>query len=173
MSEPYYDFDRCSLDESDDDAISLDDWKPSIKKKEIIQSSWRKEQIGNNFNQHPKRDDFKKIKMHLKSKVADAEIMDVFGITCETLMAIKQNRYSPINGISMDNLSKIYKEFDTIESNINKLNQAIKYLSKILFVDETSLKEFTDYCNNTKTRKLKEIVDSDADEDMDEFMDDL
>ena len=99
------------MDASCNEEITLDNWKPSTQKKHIQKSEWREKQNNGDFNQSPGIDELYKINMYLKKKYPDSEIMDVFGITSETLVAIKRNCYDPIDGISLDNQSKIYKEF--------------------------------------------------------------
>src|SRR6185369_10416128 len=93
IMEQSYNFDPCTLDDSQDDEVTLDNWKPTPKNDGIIQSEWRQKQIGNNFNQQPGIDELKKIDMYLKKKKSDADIMRAFGINAETLVAIKKNKY--------------------------------------------------------------------------------
>jgi len=158
MSETSYDFDPCTLDNSqDDEEITLDNWKPRTKSNEIIQSEWRQKQIGNNFNQEPGMDELKKIEMYLKKKKSDSDIMKTFGINAETLVAIKKNKYCPIDGISMDNLSKIYSEFKSLGTQILKLQRSSDYLSKILFIDPNDLKKYENFCVTGKENKEEKI----------------
>ena len=117
----------------------IDDWKPSEKPNGISQAEWRKKQIGTDYDQTPTLDDFKKIKMFLKKNHSDAEIMGVFGITANTLMAIKEDRYCPVDGIELDNLSKIYNEFQRVDKRANKLEVSLKYLIKFLFTEKEEL----------------------------------
>jgi DNA-binding Xre family transcriptional regulator len=145
-----YDFDRCTIDDSDKEGMTLDNWRPQTKKRAIIPSEWRRNQIGNNFDQQPGLDELKKIEMFLKRKTSDAEIMNAFGISAEMLIAIKKGKYCPIGGISMDNLSKIYAEFKHIHKSIEKLQRGIDYLSEVLFIEKDDLKKYKDYCKNEK-----------------------
>jgi DNA-binding Xre family transcriptional regulator len=133
MKEESYEFDPCSIDDSDKEAVTLDNWKPTEKKSTIVASKWRQEQIGDNFNQQPGIDELNKIHMHLKKKVSDAEIMHAFGITSETLIAIKKDKYDPVDGISLDNQSKIYKEFKRLEDRIDSLLRGINYIAECMF----------------------------------------
>lgn len=166
MKQELYEFDPCLIDGSDnqeeDEEITLDNWKPTAKRKKIMQSEWRKNEIGHDYNQQPSLDDMRKIKMHLNKDVSDGEIMQVFGINCETLLAIKKDNYCPVDGIKLDNLSKIYKHFDYIEKKLHYLKRANNYMSKLLFMDEISLKKFTDYCGkNFQTKIDKDEADYD------------
>ena len=106
MSEGSYYFDPTEIDNLDEDGEeSLDNWKPKAKKQELTQSEWRKNQIGDNFNQEPGLDDLDKIHSLIRKKAPDSEIMRVFGINAHTLIAIKERRYCPVDGISLNNLS--------------------------------------------------------------------
>ncbi len=134
--ESSYEFDPCSIDGSDEEDITLDNWKPSEDKPKIVPSKWRQEQIGNNFNQEPGIDDLNKIHMHLKKKAPDADIMKAFGINAETLIAIKKDKYDPIDGIALDNQSKIYKEFKKVEEKIESLLRGINHIAEIMFIDK-------------------------------------
>lgn len=112
-------------DTQDDDHVSIHDWKPSFSKGWIIQSDWRKRKIGNDFNQQPGFDDLQKIERYIRKKYPDSEIMQSFGISAETLTAIKGKRYCPIEGISNDNLSKIHEKFKKVQANIVALQRAV------------------------------------------------
>jgi hypothetical protein len=143
MSESSYEFDPCSIDGSDqeEEPVKMDDWKPGQKKPNIVQSEWRKNKIGKNFNQQPDLDDLKKIVGFLKKKVADAEIMQTFGITAETLVAIKKDKYDPIDGISMDNQSKIYKEFKRLQDMMEAYQRGLNFFASTLFGMEEGYKK--------------------------------
>lgn len=179
MQDESYEFDPCVLDESDrlndddlvngwrtvefedleDDGITLDTWAPvhSLNKKKLIPSNWRKEKIGNDFDQEPGLDDLKKIKKYLARKAGDSEIMQAFGINAETLVAIKNDRFSPVYGISTDNLSKVQNEFERLEKSIDKLNKAIKYIANILIIDPDELKYFKNkYIKKSKKSSFEE-----------------
>ena len=138
MSEASYEFDPCSIDESDkeEEPVTLDNWKPSNEKPVIVASKWRQDAIGTNFNQQPGIDELHKIHMFLKKKASDAEIMKAFGITCETLVAIKKDKYDPVDGISLDNQSKIYKEFKRLEERIESVLRGINHIAEIMFIDK-------------------------------------
>jgi hypothetical protein len=144
MSEASYEFDPCSIDESDkeDEPVTLDNWKPSTEKPKIVPSKWREEQIGTNFNQQPGIDVLNKIHMYLKKKASDADIMHAFGISAETLIAIKKDKYDPVDGISLDNQSKIYKEFKRIEDRIDSLLRGINNIAECIFIDKKSKDEY-------------------------------
>ncbi len=125
-----YEFDPCSLDGSDKDVpISIDSWKPTAKKDGIPRSDWRQQQNDGDYNQQPGLDDLKKIKIYLKKKYPDYQIMDAFGISCETLVAIKRNCYHPVGGIALDDQSKLYKHFSLIDKKISRICDALKFIS--------------------------------------------
>lgn len=149
-----YEFDPCTIDGSDEvkGEITLDNWKPSPKKNVIVQAQWRKEQIGDNFNQEPGIDEITKINMYLKKKKPDSEIMRVFGINAETLVAIKKGLYCPVEGIALDNLSKIHAEFNRLNNALTKVRRGIEYLAETLFIDKKDLQDFKNYCD----KKMKE-----------------
>lgn len=138
-----------------DKEISIDEWKPSEKSNKIIQGEWRKKLIGDNFDQTPSLDDFKKIKMYLKREHSDSEIMGVFGINANTLMAIKEGRFCPIDGIELDNLSKVYNEFQRIDKRANKMEVSIKYLVKFLFKTPEELEKYNEFCKEEGRKKNK------------------
>lgn len=146
MSEASYEFDPCSLDGSDKEApkekVTLDNWKPTEYKPKIVASKWRQESIGTNFNQQPGIDELHKILMYLKKKASDADIMHAFGISAETLIAIKKDKYDPVDGISLDNQSKIYKEFKRLEDRIDSLLRGINHIAKCIFIDKKSKDEY-------------------------------
>jgi hypothetical protein len=164
MPKNYYTFDPAELDGSQDDntdkedleeeKITLDNWKPTKKEPDTLkQSEWRKLQNGNNFNQEPGIDELKKIEMYLKKKKADAEIMNAFGINAETLIAIKRDKYCPVHGIHLDNLSKIYQEFKSIDQKISYIKRATHYLGNVLFIEQDALEEYKYYCKTGKMKK--------------------
>ncbi len=163
MNEGVYEFDPCEIDGSNEDGdeneeeVSLDNWQPIIVRKKIVQSNWRKDQIKNNFNQQPSLDDVRKIHAYLNKETPDSEILEAFGITSETLVAIKKDKYCPVDGIKFDTLTKIYKHFDFLERKLKYLSRANKYISKLIFMDETSLKKFTDYCENKQIKATKKV----------------
>lgn len=134
-----YEFDPCTLDGSDqdDDFVSIDDWKPRPKKERVPKSEWRQVQNAGRCNVQPGIDDIKKIKMYLKKPYPDIEIMESFGIDAATLIAIKRDKYCPIDGISLDNQSKIYNEFRKIEKTYDKIFDALAYLGDAMLVPGT------------------------------------
>ncbi len=134
MSEPSYEFDPCEIDGSNEEPVTLDNWKPTEHKPKIVMSQWRQDAIGDNFNQQPGIDELNKIHMFLKKKASDSEIMKAFGITAETLVAIKKDKYDPVDGISLDNQSKIYKEFKRLEDRIESLLRGINFIAEAMFV---------------------------------------
>jgi DNA-binding Xre family transcriptional regulator len=161
MSETSYEFDPCELDESEDEEVTLDNWKPKVFQKEIATSEWRQKSIGNNFNQHPGLDELKKIHVYLNKKVSDSDLMKAFGINAETLIAIKKNKYHPVDGISLDNLSKIYEEFDSIEKKIDNCLRAINYIASIIFLDSEEKDKYKLACKKPKKDKKKPKYDED------------
>jgi len=145
MEEQIYEFDPCSLDDHDEDDeefVSIDTWKPHVKKPKLVQSNWRKELIGNNFNQEPNHDDLIKIQHYLKKKFADSEIMTAFGISAEILVAIKKGKYDPLDGIALDTLSKIHYEFDRLQEKIDKIIRGMHYISREIFVDKNKMQAY-------------------------------
>lgn len=169
MSEASYDFDPCSIDGSDqEEPVTLDNWKPSTEKPKIIASKWREESIGNNFNQQPGLDELNKIHMYLKKKASDADIMKAFGITADTLIAIKKDKYDPIDGISLDNQSKIYKEFKRIEDKIESLLRGINYIAEIMFIDKKEKSEFKKSFKKPKKAKAGKKPKVEKNEECDE-----
>jgi hypothetical protein len=148
-----------------DNEYTLDTWKPSEKKEEMNQSEWRKNKNGNDYNQPPDLDDFRKIKMFLKKDKPDYEIMRVFGINAETLFAIKTNRYCPVDGISFDTLSKIFNEFHKLEKMIKKLKRSTKYISDVILMDDKNKKDYKDYCEEKGKYKKSEIDEIDEIDD--------
>lgn len=149
-----YEFDPCSIDDSnDEEEITLDNWKPTHQQPKIIQSKWRKEQIGENLNQEPSLDDIKKISFYIKKKIPDVEIMQTFGINSDTLVAIKRHRYSPTEGISYDTFCEIPFGFARIEDEVSYLRRGLEYISKVLFIQEEDKKMFIQYCENKNKPK--------------------
>lgn len=147
-----YDFDSCALNNSNEnDELTLDNWNPSSKQKKMIQPQWRKDQIGTNFNQQPGLDDVKKIKIFVKKKIPDFEIMHYFGINSETLAAIKQGKYCPAEGILINDLETMGKELKRINEILIKARRANDYIAQVLFIDNKDYKDYVDYCDNKKT----------------------
>lgn len=132
--------------------ITLDSWKPTKKNSTpmIVQSEWRKNHIGDNHNQQPGLDEIKKIMSFLKKKVNDSDIMKSFGVTAETLVAIKRGKYDPIDGISLDNQSKIYKKFSDISEEISLLKKSIDFIASVLFTDKEAKKLYKEALNKKK-----------------------
>lgn len=168
MSEASYEFDPCSIDGSDqeDEPVTLDNWKPSENKPKIVASKWRQESIGTNFNQQPGLDELNKIHMFLKKKACDADIMKAFGISAETLIAIKKDKYDPVDGISLDNQSKIYKEFKRLEDRIESLLRGINHIAECMFTDKKSK---ADYKKSFKKPKKAKIEKKPKDEESEEI----
>jgi len=155
MSEASYEFDPCSIDGSDqeDKPVTLDNWKPTADKPKIVPSKWRQDSIGTNFNQEPGLDELQKIQMFLKKKASDADIMKAFGITAETLIAIKKDKYDPIDGISLDNQSKIYKEFRKIDEKIEGFLRGLNYIAETIFFDKEEKDKFKKSMKKPKKAK--------------------
>lgn len=134
MVEESYEFDPCTIDGSDestDGFQSIDDWKPSITKRRIPRSQWREAQNQGRFDLKPGLDDLRKIEGFIKKKYDDYDVMEVFGINAETLIAIKHGNYDPLDGISLDNQSKIYREFKKVERDIQKISYALTMIADI------------------------------------------
>ncbi len=147
-----------------DEHITLDNWKPTTKINTMVKSQWRKEANGDHFDQKPGLDEIRKIKTHIKKSKKDYEIMEAFGIDCETLIAIKKDKYHPIDGISMDNLSKIYKAFGLIEKKITNLYQALNMLSDNAFDDKQTAQRML-FKSLIKVAKKKTITQDDFEDD--------
>jgi hypothetical protein len=162
MSEASYEFDPCSIDGSHIEEVTLDNWKPRENLPKISPSQWRQRQIGNDFNQQPGLDDLHKIHKYLNKKLSDSEIMNAFGLTAETLIAIKAGNYDPVEGISLDNQSKIYKEFRKIEEKMESFLRALNYIADIMFIDKKEKAEFKkSFLNaekNLKSRKMTNMM---------------
>ena len=107
--------------------------------------------------------------MHLKKKISDAEIMKAFGITAETLVAIKRHKYDPIDGISLDNQSKIYKQFSSLQEQIESQMRGLNHLADIIFrfVDKKEKEEFKKSFKKPKRAKAikKDKVNKNAEYD--------
>lgn len=158
-----YHFDAASIDGSDaDEEMTIDNWRPKVKKNELILSKWRQSQNGNNHNIQPGLDELKKIMMHLKKKHADSDIMKAFGITSETLVAIKRGCYSPIEGISLDNQSKIYEEFKKINKRLDIFNQVLSFLGDNVFENTGNRRQFRKLLGLDKKNKRAKKVDNDV-----------
>jgi hypothetical protein len=171
MERASYEFDPCSIDGSD--KVTLDTWKPTTNKPKIVASQWRQQQIGSNFNQQPGIDELHKIHMFIKKRASDADIMHAFGISAETLVAIKKDKYDPVDGISLDNQSKIYKEFKKIEDRIDGLLRAINFIAEAMFIAKEDKAAFKK--SFRKPKKLKEEIQtkSEKNEISEEFSEDL
>ncbi len=157
MSSRSYEFDPCSIDGSDKE-VTLDNWKPTVRTESIPKSEWRKVQNAGNYNQQPGIDELKKINMYLKRKYPDHQIMDSFGISSETLVAIKRDCYGPVDGISLDNQSKIYKEFTRLDKKIDRFLEAFKFLADNFIDSKDSAKRmaFKTIIGDSKKRKKEE-----------------
>ncbi len=134
MIEESYEFDPCTIDGSDkstDGFQSIDDWKPTITKRRIPRSQWREEANQGMFDLKPGLNDISKIEGFIKKKYDDYDIMEVFGINAETLIAIKRGCYDPIDGISLDNQSKIYREFKKVERELQKIKYELTLIADI------------------------------------------
>lgn len=51
--------------------------------------------------------------------------MDAFGISCATLCAIKEGRYTAISGIELSDLQKISIRFNQHEKKLEKMMEAL------------------------------------------------
>lgn len=169
MIEDSYYFDPTILDGSDldldnenqvtkkegiHDFVSIDEWKPTVKKeKKITPSAWRQKQIGDDYNQQPGIDELHKIQQYIKKKYPDAEIMNAFGLRAETMKAIREDRYCPVDGIELDNLSKIYIQFQIIKKDISDLHKSTTFILDTLFPKGNKNEAFVKYKNKLKEKK--------------------
>lgn len=146
-----------------DNYISMEQWEPAKKEEKIVQSQWRKNQVNENYERQPCLDDLRKINVFIKKKIPDHEIMRTFGINSDVMIAIKRKKYCPVEGIKLDNLCKIYIEFEKISKKINKIKRGNDYLASILLISDEEKTKYDNYCKtnadniNTikKTRKKK------------------
>lgn len=151
MDKSYY-FDPSSLDREDEnredvsEEITLDDWKPRKKGNKLIKSDWRRKQNGNDHNLQPSFDDVKKIKVYLQKRYPDIEIMEAFAISGDTLVAIKKDKYCPVEGILFDDLELVFDEIKNIKSAIKKLQKETSYIATNFFNDPDELKKFKLAC---------------------------
>jgi hypothetical protein len=95
--------------------------------------------------------------MYLKKKASDSDIMKAFGINAETLVAIKKDKYDPVEGISLDNQSKIYKEFKRLENRIDSLFNGIDHIAECIFITEEDKKTYKNSFKKTKAKKEKKV----------------
>lgn len=163
-----YAFDPCSIDGSDQEEVTLDSWKPSVKKDNLVMSEWRQTQNANSHDLSPGIDELKKIAAYLKKKKSDSDIMKAFGISSETLVAIKRGCYSPVDGISLDNQSKIHKEFVRLQKNLDKLKDTLLFIGEIMFTDDEMHKEFKKKLG-LKPKKAKTAEETDDEEEDEEL----
>lgn len=133
------------------DDVSIDEWKPNLPEKKLIQSKWRKEIIGDNYNQEVGLDELKKINMALKKKRPDYEILQAYGISSETLVRIKEGKLTPDTGNmrgklesdnNFDELLAIRKKINVLQSRIYGITSTFKELAKILYSDKDQQMEF-------------------------------
>jgi hypothetical protein len=163
-----YEFDPCQFDEPE--ATTIDNWKPSAgKTNNIVKSEWRQLQNAGRCNLEPGIDDLKKIEVRLKNKFPDSQIMDEFGITAETLVAIKRGCYCPIEGISLDNLSKIYKEFSSINIKIDKKIEKVFKVFAFLHDNVVPKKHKEKFKSITKNKQLKKVIEEILDDEDEEI----
>ena len=144
MMDELYEFDLDSLDDTDIDdgysIVSLDDWEPEKKTKTVPKSQWRSDYKDADPCQRPGLDEIRKINFYIKNKYPDHQIMDSFGISAEILVAIKSRNYCPVDGISLDNLSKIQKEFEKIDKKIELIYKALQFFADNGFNEADSFK---------------------------------
>jgi hypothetical protein len=138
----------------DQDNVSLDDWKPTESKYKIISSDWRKNEIGDNFNQRPELDDLLKIRKYLKKEVPDYQIMEAFGISSDILLAIKKDKYCPVEGILKDLYSQQIDDFKKqINSDFRDIKKKVAVIAKQL-----DILAKTETPKNVKTRAEENYV---------------
>jgi hypothetical protein len=142
MVEESYEFDPCTIDGSDESTEgfqSIDDWRPTVHKRRIPRSQWREVANQGRFDLKPGIDELRKIEGYIRKKFDDYDIMEVFGINAETLIAIKHGNYDPLDGISLDNQSKIYREFKKVERDLQKISYALTMVADMLKPGHTSI----------------------------------
>ena len=150
------------------DEISMDDWKPNIPEKKLIQSKWRKETIGDNYNQDVGLDELRKINVAIKKKFPDHEILKAYGITAETLVRIKEGKLNPETGntrgkLDMDNnfdeMLAMRKKISVLQTRIYGITSTFKELAKILYQDKDQQTEFLRILERKMKNERKEIDD--------------
>jgi hypothetical protein len=114
----------------------------TIEKKKVVPSNWRTKRNAGNFNIEPGFDDLKHINRYIKKGAPDFEIMEAFGLSARTMQAIRENRYSSVDGISQDNIKKIQQEFLYINKQVTMLTKALTKLVDTIFIDKDSMNEF-------------------------------
>ncbi len=123
----------------DDKDITLDNWKPADRTSVLVKSAWRDAVNGGNYNQMPALDELRKITANINKKYPDHQIMEAFGISAETLAAIKKDRYCPIDGISLDSQGKIYREFDRIHKRLERYQMAFNFIADNCIKDKHNI----------------------------------
>lgn len=131
MQEATYEFDPAELDGSQDDpeeSVTLDNWKPTPKTHSFrAPSKWRHEMNCRGLGyMEPGLDEIHKIRTYLKNKISDLEIMDQFAINADTLTAIKNNRYDPVDGILENQNQVLQRKCDLLEKRIEDIKKKIK-----------------------------------------------
>ena len=150
------------------DEISIDDWKPNIPEKKLVQSKWRKETIGDNYNQDVGLDELRKINVAIKKKFTDHEILKAYGITAETLVRIKEGKLNPETGnmrgkLDMDNnfdeMLAMRKKISVLQTRIYGITSTFKELAKILYSDKDQQQEFLRILDRKRKNERKDIED--------------
>jgi hypothetical protein len=129
-------------DNNDDENTSIDDWKPRKKYKGLCMSEWRELQNNGDFDRNPSLDDLRKIKSHLNKNCPDADILKMYGINAETLIAIKRNYFCPVDGIKNDFETKFFNKYKYLEESIRKIKNSLDFLGDHIFEDEKIRKNF-------------------------------
>lgn len=122
--------------------ITLENWQPTLQKSQLIPSKWRLKIVKNNPNQHPDKNELLKIRRYIKRRVSDCEIMTAFGLSAETMIAIKKNNYDPIEGVGMDSQYKIIREFKEINFKIEALYRGMHFIASKIFTEKEQMDEF-------------------------------
>jgi len=140
MQEATYEFDPAELDGSQDDLeseVTLDNWKPTPKTHNFrTPSKWRNEMNCRGLGyMEPGLDEIHKIRVYLKNKISDLEIMDTFAINADTLSAIKNNRYDPVDGMMENQNQVLQRKCDLLEKRIEDIKKKIKSQVTILCSD--------------------------------------
>lgn len=129
--EDSYEFNPEIFDILNETTCSLDDWKPKQKFKRLVISKWREEYNEGKIDGDASLDDVEKIKSYIKKGYGDAEIMGAFAISCETMIAIKNNSYTPGDGIQRD-LDSVYNEFLNFREDMKERVTKLEHDRKVL-----------------------------------------
>lgn len=145
---------------------SIEDWRPSvIKRRTVPISAWRQAQIAGNYNQKVGARDLKKIQGFIKRGAPEFEILESFGISAETLIAIKKNRYEAGTGIVDDRVEFVLEDIKPLLKKAHKYRKALDSIAVNLFPNHKDFAEATLYfiqqMQRDKLKKSKKSTQED------------